>query len=425
MHRFGTPAEPTAEHIPEAEPLSRLAHWELAGALFGMYPDLQRFVEALEREGELVRIAEEVDPVLEITAITDRVSKSAAPSTPSARAMQNDPAFARFGGPALLFENVKGSDFPLLINAYGSYRRMEMALGTASYDPQGGFDAIGDLIGELVKPQPPRSIGEALAKAKQVLPLLKIPPRRSKSTAACHDVVLRDDAVDLTRIPMLRCWPHDGDFASLGYPPGVNEGIEGLGHPEIDGTTWNERFRGRYITLAGIHTIHADDRDDPKPASHNIGMYRVQLFGKNRLSMHWHMHHDGASHWRSWKKLGKPMPVAVVLGGESVLPYAATAPLPPGISELLMAGFLNKNGIRLARGKTVPLWVPANAEMVIEGFVRTDAGFIDYDPRRPEDGPIGDGAVFEGPFGDHTGFYSLPDRYPVLEVTAVTHRQGA
>ena len=152
-------------------------------------------------------------------------------------------------------------------------------------------------------------------------------------------------------------------------------------------------------------------------------MYRVQLLGKNTLAMHWHMHHDGASHWRSWKAKGQPMPVAIALGGESVMPYAATCPLPPGISELLMAGFLNGRGIPLCRARTVPLWVPSNAEIVIEGYVSHEAGLIDWDPRRPGDGPLGRGAVFEGPFGDHTGFYSLPDRYPILTVTAITHRK--
>ncbi|MFZ4574897.1 MAG: UbiD family decarboxylase, partial [Phycisphaerales bacterium] len=165
---------------------------------------------------------------------------------------------------------------------------------------------------------------------------------------------------------------------------------------------------------------------------------------KRKAAMHWHMHHDGARHWRSWKKKGEPMPVAIALGGESVLPYAATAPMPPGISELLLAGFLNRGAIPLVDCKTVPLQVPANSEMVIEGFVDTSAGFIGWDPkqireRKPEywanatEGDrgsfwrreLGEGAVFEGPFGDHTGFYSLPDRYPVLTVTAITHRRRA
>jgi 4-hydroxy-3-polyprenylbenzoate decarboxylase len=147
------------------------------------------------------------------------------------------------------------------------------------------------------------------------------------------------------------------------------------------------------------------------------------MLGQRRMAMHWHMHHDGAAHWRSWKARGRPMPVAIALGGESVLPYAATCPLPPGISELLMAGYLQGRGIEMCRGVTVPIWVPANAEIVIEGFVSHEAGSIGWDPRDPDAGPLGPGAVFEGPFGDHTGFYSLPDRYPILEVTAITHRR--
>ncbi|HZW05608.1 MAG TPA: UbiD family decarboxylase, partial [Phycisphaerales bacterium] len=295
--------------------------------------------------------------------------------------------------------------------------RMEMALGCE----EGGFESVAARIGSLVKPEPPAGLGDMLAKARQFMPLLRVPPKRKGGRGACQEVVLTGSAADLTSLPLLRCWPLDGDLASIGYPAGVNDGVPGLG----GGAEWEARWRGRYITLAGVHTVHADDADDPRPPSHNIGMYRVQLLGKQRAAMHWHMHHDGARHWRSWKAKGERMPVAIVLGGESVLPYAATAPLPPGISELLLAGFLNGGGIPMVRGVTVPLWVPANAEIVIEGFVSAEAGLIGWDPRRPEDGPLGPGAVFEGPFGDHTGFYSMPDRYPVLEVTAITHRRNA
>lgn len=384
-----------------------------------MYRDLHQFVDALTRKGELKRMSAGGDPVLDIAQQTDAESKSAAPNPGSADSRRNDPEFAHLGGSALLYESPVGSDFPVLINAFGSYRRMEMALGGQS------LDEIARTIGELVKPQPPRSLGEAIAKAKQFAPLLKIGPKRMKSAGACQQIVKIGDQIDLTRLPILRCWALDGDFEGVGYPAGINDGIPGLGHADIDDETWNERCRGRFITLAGIHTIHADDRDDPKPKSHNIGMYRVQLLGKDRLAMHWHMHHDGASHWRSWKKLGQPMPVAIALGGPSVMPYGATCPLPPGISELLMAGFLQGKGIRMCRAKTVPLWVPADSEMVIEGFVRTDAGYPGWDPRESGAGSLGDGAVFEGPFGDHTGFYSMPDRYPIVEVTAFTHRENA
>ncbi|MCH7961966.1 MAG: UbiD family decarboxylase, partial [Planctomycetes bacterium] len=218
-------------------------------------------------------------------------------------------------------------------------------------------------------------------------------------------------------LPMIRCWPLDGDAEAVGYSGGINDGIAGV----ESGQAWNARFRGRYITIAGVHTIHADDAGRTKPPSHNIGMYRVQLLGKRVMAMHWHVHHDGAAHWRSWKERGERMPVAIVLGGPAVLPYAATAPLPPGVSELLMAGFLQAAGVRMTRAVTVPLRVPADAEIVIEGYVSHDAGHMGYDPRT--DGPLGPGAAFEGPFGDHTGFYSMPDRYPLLEVTAITHRR--
>ena len=401
-----------------------------------MFPDVRSFISHLERTGDLVRITEPVSPILEIAAIADRVSKHRAPVAPGRSAKRDDPRFHDRGGPAILFENVIGSSLPVLINAYGSYARTAAALGAplhakAANSNHDGFDAIAHRIGELVKPEPPRSLAEAIAKAKQFAPLLKIGPRRKRGQGACQQIVRTGDAVDLTELPILRCWPHDGDIDGLPlldnrrYPANVNAAVPNLGHPSITNDQWERTYRGRYITLAGIHTIHADDRDADKPRSHNIGMYRVQLLGKNRLAMHWHMHHDGASHWRSWKKLGKPMPVAVVLGGHSVLPYAATCPLPPGISELLMAGFLAGRGIDMCRATTVPLWIPANSEIVIEGHVRTDAGYPGWDPRDPHAGPLGEGAVFEGPFGDHTGFYSLPDRYPLLEVSAVTRRTDA
>lgn len=381
-----------------------------------MYPTTRDFLRALELAGELQRVAAPTSPVLEIAQRADQESKLKAPSLPANATRATDPRFHHLGGKALLFENVPGADMPVLINQFGSYRRMEMALGVTG---SGGLEALAARIGSLAKPQPPRSLAEIIAKLREFAPLLRIPPKRRRGRGLCQEVVHTGDRIDLTRIPILRCWPMDGDFAALGYPANVNDHIPDIAR----GDDWNAHFRGRYITLAGIHTIHADDRDNPKPASHNIGMYRVQLLAHNRVAMHWHMHHDGARHWRSWKKLGKPMPVAIVLGGESVLPYAATAPLPPGISELLLAGFLNGSGIPLCRAHSVPLWVPANAEIVIEGYASHEAGPIGWDPRDSNCGPLGPGAVFEGPFGDHTGFYSLPDRYPIVTVTAVTHRR--
>ena len=364
-------------------------------------------IEQLDAAGELRRVTEPVSPILEITEIAHRHARRTAASG-SPHAMEFDPAHANLGGDALLFENVEGCDFPVAINLFGSYRRMEIALGCEA----GGFQSIAERIASLTKPEPPKSMRDAIARAKEFLPLLRIAPRKTRGTAPCQQVVKRvsDGDVDLTRIPILKCWPLDGDPAAVGYGMTAEEA----------GTAGGD---GRYITLAGMHTIHARDRGARKPSSHNIGMYRSQLLAPTELAMHWHVHHDGAAHWRSWKAIGEPMPIAICLGGNSVMPYAATAPLPPGISELLMAGFLAGRGIRMTDAVTVPLRIPADSEIVIEGFVDTDCGPIGYDPRT--DGDIGPGAVFEGPFGDHTGFYSLPDRYPRLRVTAVTHRRHA
>jgi len=380
-----------------------------------MYPSVREFVAALEADGQLERVREPASPVLEIAARASAESKREAPGDPGAGSLGNDPRRCHLGGRALLFENVEGSEIPVLINALGSYRRLGMALGAARFGA-GGLDAIADRIGVLTRPEPPRSVRELWAALKRFAPLLRIPPR-SVRRGACQEVVTEGERVDLTRLPILKCWPLDGDLGAVGYPAGVNRGI-----PELD--LMNDPvYSGRYITFAGIHTIHADDAGASKPASHNIGMYRVQLLGRRRVAMHWHVHHDGARHWRSWKKRGERMPVAIVLGGESVLPFSAIAPLPPGISELLFAGFLNGKGIPMVPCKTVPLRVPANAEIVIEGWVSAEAGGVGWDPRDPDAGPLGPGAVFEGPFGDHTGFYSLPDRYPIVEVTAVTSRK--
>lgn len=388
-----------------------------------MYETLRDFVAALERAGELKRITAPVSPILEIAAIADRVSKSPAPHPPSRAARATDPRFHHLGGHALLFENVEGSDIPVLINAFGSYRRMEMALGChdggGGIEPghtPGGFEALAERLGRLIKPEPPPTLLAKIQKLPELLELARIPPKRVR-TGICQEVVHTGDRVDLTRLPILKCWPLDGDLAAVGYPPEINDGVPGV-RTDAD---WVRSFRGRYITLGTIHTIHADDVGNPAPPSRNIGMYRVQLFGPRTMAMHWHIHHDGARHWRSWKAKGEPMPVAIALGGESVLPYAATAPMPPGISELLLAGFLNRGPIPLVPCKTVPLDVPANAEIVIEGYVSAEAGPINFDPR--VGGMLGPGALFEGPFGDHTGFYSLPDRYPILEVTAITHRR--
>ena len=365
---------------------------------------LQSFLQHLENKGELRRISGEVSPILEVTKHAQIEAVAPCP-TPSPSAGTFDSGRETLGGEALLFENIQGCEFPLAINVFGSYFRMEEALGGR------GFEEIAQTISSFTKMAPPSGLSDLLSMVKQFKPLLHMKPKRKKGDGLCQEVVqlVSNGDVDLKRLPIIKCWPYDGDPRKVGYAMS----------PEESGTFSGG---GRFITFAGMHTIHADDRHEPKPKSHNIGMYRAQLIDETHLAMHWHIHHDGAAHWRSWKAIGEPMPIAICFGGETVLPYAATCPLPPGMSELLMAGYLNGKGIELVRAKTVPLWVPANSEIVIEGFVNTVCGPCGWEPK---DGDIGEGAVFEGPFGDHTGYYSMPDRYPILDVTALTHRRNA
>ncbi len=304
-------------------------------------PDLQAFVAQLEQHGWLQRIRAEVDPVLEITEITDRVTKA--------------------GGPALLFENVRGARMPLLINAFGTRERMCLALGTDS------FDAIAQRVKSLIKPEIPTTLLQKLRKLPELAQLGSLPPRLVKH-GVCQEVVHTDDA-DLFHLPALKCWPLDG---------------------------------GRYITLGGVFS------KNPETGDRNIGMYRVQLFEPRLAAMHWHMHHDGARHFRLYQRRGQRMPLAIALGGPAVLPYAATCPLPPGIDEALFAGFLQGGAIELVPCVTQPeIEVPASAEIVVEGYI---------DPAEP--------TLLEGPFGDHTGFYSLADQFPRFHVTAITHRRA-
>jgi 4-hydroxy-3-polyprenylbenzoate decarboxylase len=409
------------------------------------YASLRSFVEALEQAGELRRVTAPVCPLLEVAAIADRVSKSPCART-SEVAARTDPRHHHLGGQALLFENVEGSDMPLLINTFGSYRRVEMALGCT----EGGFEALADRIEQLVKPEPPVGVMEKIRKGLELAKVASFAPKVVRS-GPCQDVIHTGDRIDLLSLPIIKCWPLDGDPSAVG-------------HDLTPGQAGTSDGQGRYITLAGVYTIHPDDAGKPdgipRP-SRNVGMYRMQVIDGQHTAMHWHMHHDGARHWRAWKKAQatppdspRPgiddvpgMPCALVLGGEAVLPYAATAPMPPGISELLLAGFLNDRAIDLVKCRTVDLHVPANAEIVIEGYVSTEAqppGVTaetiraararaaalgmeteTFGIRHPAFDGAFDGAVFEGPFGDHTGFYSLPDRYPVFTVTAITHRRDA
>ncbi|MCA9311489.1 MAG: UbiD family decarboxylase, partial [Phycisphaerales bacterium] len=256
-----------------------------------MYRSTREFVGALETAGLLQRIRVPVSPILEITEITDRASKALAGAEPTDAARRFDPRNADFGGKALLFENVEGSKIPVLINQFGSYRRLEIALGCHGDDrfvvdghTSGGFDGIAERIAHLVQLQPPRSLRDAGRTLRDLAPLLHIGPRRVRN-ALCQEIIRLNENVDLRILPIIRCWPLDGDFEALGYPAGVNDDIEG-----VDARGDSINGRGRYITLAGIYTIHPRDRHRPSPVQQNIGMYRVQLLGPRTLAMHWHMH---------------------------------------------------------------------------------------------------------------------------------------
>ncbi|SCC22312.1 4-hydroxy-3-polyprenylbenzoate decarboxylase [Chitinophaga costaii] len=309
------------------------------------YKHLKHFIDTLEAAGELVRIKEYVDPHLEISEITDRVSKQPG------------------GGKALLFENT-GYDFPVLINSMGSYKRMCLALGV------GELDDVAKEIENLFKllSKPKESILDKLSMLPKLGQFASWMPKIVSGKGSCQEVVMASP--DLGKLPVLTCWPKDG---------------------------------GPFITLPVIHT------KDPHTGTRNVGMYRMQVFEKDMTGMHWHKHKVSAKHFSEYKKLNKRMPVAVILGGDPVYTYSATAPLPENVDEYMLAGFLRKKKVELVKCITQPeLEVPADADFVIEGYVL------------PEEEP-----VWEGPFGDHTGYYSLADWYPRFHVTAITHRKDA
>jgi 4-hydroxy-3-polyprenylbenzoate decarboxylase len=311
------------------------------------YKNQQQFIELLEREGELVRIKEYVNPDLEISEITDRISK-----TPG-------------GGKALLFENT-GYNFPVLMNSYGSERRMCLALGVQQLDDVA--KEIENLFHLLSSPK------ENIFDKLKMLPMLgqfaSWMPKVRSGRGECQEVVWQGSEADITKLPVITCWPKDG---------------------------------GPFVTLPVIHT------KDPNNNARNVGMYRMQVFGPQLTGMHWHKHKVSAKHFNEYKKLGKRMPVAVALGGDPVYAYSATAPLPENVDEYMLAGFLRKKKVELVKCITQPeIEVPADADFVIEGYV--DAS---------------DELIWEGPFGDHTGYYSLPDWYPRFHITGITHKKGA
>src|SRR3954462_5336466 len=337
------------------------------------------FIQLLERNGELARVKTRVSPILEIAEICDRVCKTKAPHGHN-EVDRTTPG--TLGGRALLFESVEGSDIPVAINTFGSYYRVNKAFGSTN------LEELATRVQQLIKPEIPTTLLDKMKRLPDLMKMASFPPKVVRS-GICQQVVLEGDRADLTKLPIIQCWPLDGDLTSgqVFDPDAARNAAK------------SQAGTGRYITLGGIYT------QNPVTGDRNIGMYRVQVFGPRTCAMHWHLHHDGARHFRLWQKRGEKMPLAIVMGGESVLPYAATAPLPPGIEELLFAGFLNGGGIELVQCKTIDMQVPANSEIVIEGYV---------DPNE---------TLMEGPFGDHTGFYSLADWYPAFHVTAITHKK--
>src|SRR5205809_4178340 len=299
--------------------------------------DLRDWIALLEREGELVRVSTEVDPHLEITEITDRVVKA--------------------GGPALLFENPRSSH-PLLINQFGTERRMCLALGVHS------LDDAGKRVGDVLEMQPPQGIAEKVRGLKKLKSIADSQPKRVRSGLS-QEIVLTGDEVDLSALPIQTCWP--GDAAP-------------------------------FITLPAVIT------KDPRTGGRTVGMYRLQVLDGRTTAMHWQIHEDGRA---DYLLADGRLDVAVALGLDPITTYAASAPLPKHVDELMLAGFLRGEPVELVPAKTVDLDVPANAEIVLEGYIAKDE------------------LTDEGPFGDHTGYYTPPEPFPVFHVEAITMRRDA
>ena len=336
------------------------------------YRDFQQFLDVLDSKGELKRISAPVSPTLEITEITNRVMKSGGPAllfenvvgTPH-RLGTSDPMSAVMGHPSI-HQPPAGAPFrfeqPVAINTMGSKRRMSLALSCEDYEEH------AERIAALLKPEIPKGPLEALKKLPWLLGELKSAPPKAANSGICQEIVMLEDEVDLTKLPILTCWPEDG---------------------------------GPFVTLPLVFT------HDPNTGKRNVGMYRVQLYDRNTCGMHWQMHKTGMRQMEDAGEKGKNLEVCVVLGGDPAITFSAISPLPPGIDEMLFAGFLRRENVKLVPAKTNSIMVPADAEIVIEGYV-------DPNERR-----------LEGPFGDHTGYYSLAEQFPVLHVTAVTMRKKA
>lgn len=304
------------------------------------FKNLDQFIKALDKAGELKRIREPVSPYLEITEITDRVCKKE--------------------GPALMFENAEGYNMAVFTNAFGSYKRMCIALGV------GDFNEIGQDILHFLEMEAPQGLIRKLRMIPKLKRLSDMFPRQVK-TAPCQEVILKGKDVDLGKFPILHCWPKDG---------------------------------GPFVTLPLVFTKH------PDTGIRNVGMYRMQVFDKNTTGMHWHPHKGGAQHYRIAERLGKRLEVAVAIGPDPATTYAATAPLPEDIDEMVFAGFIRQEPVEMIKCLTIDQEVPAESQIILEGYVNPHE-------RR-----------MEGPFGDHTGYYSLQSEYPVFHITCITHRRN-
>lgn len=302
------------------------------------YRDLKSYLKALKERGLLTDIDVMVDPELEITEIADRVSKAY--------------------GNALRFNNVKNSKFPLVINAMGTYERLNLGLGVKD------LDEIANQIEDYMNVSTYVTLMGKIKSIPKLAPLPFIFPRKVKS-APCQEVIADPD---LDQLPIIKCWPEDG---------------------------------GKYITLPLVFT------KDPDNGQQNVGMYRMQVYDGKTTGMHWHLHKDGKEIYEKYRKLGQRMPVSVALGCDPTIIYAATAPLPKMIDEMIFAGYLKKRPVELVKCVTNDIYVPAQAEFILEGYV-------DLEEKR-----------LEGPFGDHTGYYSLADMYPVFHLEKMTHRKDA
>ena len=311
-----------------------------------MYSSLQEYIAKLESIGELIRIKTEVNTEYEITEIVDRVSKS------------------KGGGKALLFENT-ASKFPMLINMFGSDKRIATALGVENLEEL--TDRIEHLLHSVVSPK------NKFTDKLKMLPLLgevsQWLPKTSTKKGKCQEIILKGEDAKLSSLPILKCWPNDG---------------------------------GKFITLPLVNTI------DPNSGTRNVGMYRMQVTGEQTTGMHWHLHKTGERHYREYAKRNELMPISICLGGDPAYIYSATAPMPDNMDEYLLAGFLRRKAVTLVKCVTNDIYVPSDCDFVIEGYV---------DPKQAK--------FIEGPFGDHTGFYSLEDLYPEFHVTAITHRKDA